>query len=124
MKIYIYKFLNTNEFDNKINKYIPTIILFKDNNNYYPIFNENYETDEINKKSIFLYSQNKDLLYSLYDKFNVFIEGYKYKKTLAELKKISVEMGINIKKKSENTGKEIYLKKSELLDKIRKSYIF
>jgi hypothetical protein len=115
--LFAYNFINSNQYENKINKYVPTIILYKNENNYYPV---------ISKESyVLLYSKHKELLSLLYNKFCIFIEGYKYlKKSLTDLRQTATEIKIDIKKKSESSGKSIYLRKNELLDKIRLSYEF
>lgn len=112
-------FIYTKQYNNIINKYVPTIILYKKNDIYYSIFNR-----EITK-SIILYSESKKLLEKLYNNGNIFIEEYKYNKmTLKELKDYLLSQDISIKKISELSGKEIYLKKTELLDIIRLRYKF
>lgn len=112
-------FIYTKQYDNIINKYIPTIILYKEDNTYYSIFNRDLN------KSILLYSKNKDILKKLYNNGNIFIEEYKYNKmTLKELRQYLILKEINIKKISELSGKEIYLKKTELLNIIRLNYKF
>ena len=112
-------FLSTKQFENKINKFVPVLILYKNKNNYYPIYHNN------NNNGIFLYSKNKEFLKNLYNKNQVFFEKYKYDKlNLSELKLISEEQNLNIKHKSKTSGKIIFLKKSELLDALRENYIF
>ena len=114
--LYFYKFFNTNQYNNKINKLCPTIILYKNNNNYYPILNNN---------KFLLYSKHKKLLKIIYEHCGIFIEEYLYnKKSIAELRNICLSLNLSIKKKSELTGKNIYIKKNELLYKIRLSYEF
>lgn len=115
--LYFDSFFNSNEFNNKINKYCPTIILYKNENKYYPFIK--------NKNSLFSYSSNYDLLKHLYNVCEIFIDEYKYnKKTLVELREISKEKNININKKSKNTGKIIFLRKTEIMNLLRKDYVF
>ena len=113
------KFLYTKQYNNIINKYVPVIMLYKESDIYYTIYNNDIQN------SIVLYSKNKKLLHKLYNLSQVFIEGYIYNKlTLKELRQKLLKDEISIKKKSETSGKEIYLKKSELLDIIRLNYVF
>ena len=115
--LYYYDFINTNQYNNTINKYVPTIILFKEEEEYYPILNID--------KNYLLYSENKDILKYMYINCFIFIEEYKYiKKSISELRDICLEMNMNIKKKSSSSGKNIYMKKTELLENIRLNYDF
>ena len=100
------EFIYTKQYNNIINKYVPTILLYKEDNKYYSIFNiELYN-------SIILYSKNKDLLKKLNNNDNIFIEEYKYNKmSLKELREYLISKEISIKKISELSGREIYLKK-------------
>ena len=113
------KFISSKRYENKINKYLPTLCIYKHESKYYPIYNKNMND------SIILYSKYKDLLFELYNTFKIFIEEYKYKKkTLSELKDIVLSKNLKIKKKSKFSNREIFLKKDELLDLLRIHYNF
>jgi len=115
--LYLNKYFNSNEYDNKINKYCPTIILYQNENNYYPIIQNN--------NSLYSYKKHYILLKHMYNKCKIFIEKYKYiKKTLVELREISIDKKLNINKTSESTGKIVYLRKNEIIDLLRDSYEF
>lgn len=111
------KFIYSKAYENKINKYLPILVLYHDIDNYYSIMNDTTK--------ILLYSKHKEIIHTLFKKFKVFINKSDFdKKTLTELREIVKSKGLDIKKKSELSGKQIYLKKDELLDKIRDSYEF
>ena len=102
----------TNRFNNKFNKFVPTILLLKKDNKYFPILN-------IDDNSIIKFSKSNEIINRItkYFKLN---EEYKLLESLnlKELRQKAIEMGIDIKKISEKTKKKVFKKKNELLNEI------
>ena len=102
----------TKRFNYKFNKFVPTILLLKKDNKFYPIIN-------IDDNSILKYSKSKNILNKIIKHFKL-NENYKILEALnlKELRDKAIELGIDVRKISNKTKKKVYKKKNELLDEI------
>lgn len=113
------------------NKYLPTILLYKTDEYYYPILSTEsncilrYSNDSviIDKLSEYFYLNKINLEDTEIDEPSKNVEFNSKdltKNKLSVLRKMSEDRGINIKKKSTKTGKMINKTKSELISELNK----
>ena len=115
-------------YEEAFNKYLPTIILIKMNDYYYPVLSKEsncifrYSSDSkvIDKLSEYFYLNDIKLDESSDENTFKFNSKDLTKNKIAVLRKISEDRGLSIKKKSEKTGKMINKTKSELISELIK----
>lgn len=104
--------LNTNRFENKFSKLVPVLFICVQDGKFHSVLKNDGE-------SVVKYSENKDLINKLYIKFKININRKEQEgMTLAALRILAEEKGIEITKESEQTGKTIFKKKIELIDEL------
>ena len=98
----------SNRFENKINRFIPMIILIKHKSNYYNV--------SLGGNNIFKYSENKRVIDNCFRFFNISDDNENINNfTYSQLKEYFVEKKGDIKKISQKTHKVINKTKEDLL---------
>ena len=116
-----YQFKEEEEKD-KINYYLPSYFIMKEDNMYYPIVKKSE-----NKINFLGYDELKEQsIFEKLKKFNIQLYSIQKKNThqfdkmkLSELVELALKENISITKISEKTGKEIKKKKDELIEELK-----
>ena len=107
------KIIYTTKYENKFNKFVPTLFISRNGDEYNSIMKKNGDV------SFVRYSENKDLLNNVFRKFNICINRRELEVlSINELRDKCLENGIEITKISSQSGNKINKRKGELIDEM------